>query len=270
MADENQEATEQSAPTNETVAPEQTQEQTATETTDEGHQQAKTAGEVQEDGDKGDKPVKRLDGPLQQRIDQLTKARREAERKAAALEIELEQIRKGSQKPEGNGPENPEQPKNLDELIERQVEQRLQQRTYQQRVNDWGKAGSDEFRDFNERCNLLADLGAGDRPDFMQIVTDPTTIPNGHRVVAALADDPNEAARILALPTHTMSAELARFAEKLNAKPKGNALSRAPAPIKPINGTAKPSEEPTSDDAEEEWFRKRAVQRAQRKTARSL
>ena len=119
--------------------------------------------------------------------------------------------------------------------------------TAKSRTDGLLKAGNTEYKDFTDRCNVVASLGAGDRPDFMQIVTDPEVIPDGHKIIAQLADNPDEAARILALPTVQMTAALVKFqaeASKVTPKP----ISAAPPPIKTIDGTARTDTEPKDSD----------------------
>lgn len=110
--------------------------------------------------------------------------------------------------------------------------------------------GHKDYKDFDERCTVVASLGAGDRPDFMQIVIDSDIIGNGAKVIALLADKPDEAARILALPTVQMTAALVKF-EAENAKaaaPVLKPLSAAPAPIRTIDGISKGNDEPSEKD----------------------
>jgi len=273
VADENQ-IQEQTAPENTPVETQQTEQPTEQQVA-EGQTQPES-GEQQATAP--EKPA-RIHSTIQARMDQLTKARREAEREAAALKIELERYKTGNQsKPADGATETPErtterQPPD-DVVIQQRAEQLYRQRLYQERVNSTLSAGNKDYPDFTERCNVVASLGAGDNPTFMEIVTDPMIVPDGHKVIASLADDPNEAARILALPPVAMSAELARYAARVDtpAKPNGKAapaVSKAPPPIKPLTGSAKASDEPSSDDSDDEWFRKRAAQRQQRR-GRSL
>jgi hypothetical protein len=201
-----------------------------------------------------EKPVKKVD-PLQKRIDTLTRARHDAERERDELRAELAKVKQ----PTATETAASEEP-DLDTLAERKAEQIVANREFAKKVNTWAEAGKKEFKEeFNEKCNFLADLGAAKRPDFMHIITDTDLIKDGHKVVVALADDPEEAERILSLSPVKMSAALVKFADKIG-KPKAKPLSNAPEPIKPINGTAKASDEPTDKDSEDEWFRKREAQ----------
>ncbi len=103
---------------------------------------------------------------------------------------------------------------------------------------------------------MIDSLGATERPEFVQIVTG---MADGARVVAALADTPEEAQRILQLPPLVMAQELAKMSLKI-AAPRSASISGAPPPIKPIDGAARTNEEPSDDDPQEAWFAKRAKQ----------
>lgn len=240
-----------------TSAPEAQTEAPAAETAEAPEGADATAAEAA-DGTQAEehpKPAKKAN-PYQSRIDELTKIRREQERRIA----ELEARQQAEPEPETGQDAAPTQA-DFEALVARKAAEIDQQRQMQGRLNAWLQAGHAEFADeFDGKCNTLASLGAGERPEFMQLVTDPDIIQDGHKLVAALADDPTEALRILALPPVQMSAALVKYAGKINA-PKAKPLSSAPAPIKPLDGTARGSDEPGPNDSEADWFRKREAQR---------
>lgn len=273
MADETEVSQGTPAPENEKPVVETQQAEQTEERTEQPAAEAEGAEHTPEGGESEQKPV-RIHSSIQARMDQLTKARREAEREAASLRLKLAQYESGTKPSEGgDGAAAPttQQP-DIETLANQRAQELYRQRIRQERVNSVLSAGNTEYKDFTERCNVVAQLGGADSPDFMAIVTDPSIVPDGHKVIAALADDPNEAARILSLPSVAMSAELARFAERVGkpASP-GKQVSRAPAPIRPIAGAAKASDEPSPDDPEDDWFRKREAQRAARaQVGRSL
>lgn len=126
------------------------------------------------------------------------------------------------------------------------------------------KAGRTEFKDFDDRCNMIASLGAGDRGDFMQIMTDPTIITDGQKVIAQLADNPDEAARILALPTVQMTAALVKFQAESSKSAPARPLSNAPAPIRTIDGVSKGNDEPSDKDDMKTYAAKYQAQQAAR------
>jgi hypothetical protein len=86
--------------------------------------------------------------------------------------------------------------------------------------------GRAEFPDFDARSEAVVELGGRDRPDFALALA---RIPDAHRAVAKLAEDPDEAVRILALPTAQMNLALVKLATKAAAKAT-DAKSPAPKP----------------------------------------
>jgi hypothetical protein len=136
------------------------------------------------------------------------------------------------------------------------AEQIVARREFEGRAGKTFEAGNKEFgaAEFAEKCNVVANMGFGDRADFMEIVTDPDIIPDGHKLLSALADDPDEAQKIARLPPAKMAAALVRY--QSNMKQPEKPISSAPAPIKPIGGTAKPSA-PTDTDDIKAWMAKR-------------
>ncbi len=193
----------------------------------------------------------------QDRINELTaqktkerQAREAAEAKLAALQPKEEAEQAPAFKPE-----------QFEALIEQEAGRRVAQRDFERRSKAWIAAGNKEFgaSEFMEKCNEVAALGAGESAEFMQLITDADVIPDGHKVVAALADHPEEAQRILSLDPVRMAAALTKFAStaKLPEKP----LSSAPAPIKPIGGTAKAST-PNDNEPIGEWMAKRRAELA--------
>ncbi len=97
--------------------------------------------------------------------------------------------------------------------------------------------GKEEFSDFEGKMTLLRDLGVIG-PANVTVAEAAMATGDGHKVLYALGQDTEEAARIAGLPPVQMGVELAKLAAKLNAKPKAE-ISRAPAPISPLGGIAK-------------------------------
>jgi hypothetical protein len=89
-----------------------------------------------------------------------------------------------------------------------------------------------------------------DNPVFMQAVT---SMDDGHKVVAQLAENPQKAIEILSLPPVAMAVALARYASSTPA-PKPPPVSTAPKPVKPIAGAAKVDPDLTKA-SDSEWYR---------------
>lgn len=176
----------------------------------------------------------------QDRLDEKTRKQRDAERRADEAEARLAAIAP----PEAN----PEQ--DLDNLVEQRAEALLAKRDYDKKAQAWLTAGQKDYgkETFNEMCSDVSDMGAGDSRFFMSLVTDPEIIPDGHKVIAALRESPDETQRIMALDPVKMAAALTRFAATNSAKAPEAPISQAPAPIRPIGGSAKPSGPDDSQD----------------------
>lgn len=87
-----------------------------------------------------------------------------------------------------------------------------------------------------EKTNIVGQLGATESPAFMRAIV---SVPDGHRVVAALADNPERVVALLGMDPVEMAAEMGRMAGEL-AAPKPRTISNAPRPVAPINGRPQP------------------------------
>ena len=92
-------------------------------------------------------------------------------------------------------------------------------------------AGRDEFgvKAFDQASQAVADDFGPAVGLFIEALHE---LPDSHKVIMHLAANPDIAEAIAVMPPHRMGAALAREAAKLAPKPK--AISKAPAPIKPI------------------------------------
>lgn len=147
----------------------------------------------------------------------------------------------------------------LDRLVDQRATVLVEQRETQARSTAWIAAGNADFPDFTERCNTLADLGAGSNAAFMAAVS---KIGAAHKVVAELASNPGEAVRVLALPPVDMAVELAAMSYRIGAaQPPPKPTTQAPPPIRPITGTARAEPDPSKMDGDEylRWFREQRV-----------
>lgn len=218
------------------------------------------AAEATPEAPAADKP-KRIPW-YQTRIDEITRARRRAEQERDEL------LAKATSAPEPAEPDGRVDPSQFEELIEQRAEAKLVERQVKARTDGVMKAGHKEYgqAEFNEKCNEVAAMGAGDSREFMQIITDPDIIPDGHKLIVALADDPDEAERILALRNEPMkmAAALTRFASQ--AKAPETPVSKAPRPITPIGGTARVTAPADTDDIKA-WMAKRNESAWDRKKA---
>jgi len=234
---------------------------------------ASTSDAPKPDGEpKADDPPRIKKSPYQARIDALTREREEAKRLADAAKKEAELYKamaEGKAPVADDGTPAPARQEFASkEAFEAAVAAEAQRRAAaamaQQRTTGFIKAGEAEYKDFTDRCNVVASLGAGDRPDFMEIITDPSVLPDGHKVIAQLAENPEEAARILALPPLAMAAALVKFQADNSKSAPSRPISSAPPPIKPIDAVSKGNDEPSEKDSMEEYARKYRAKQASR------
>lgn len=192
---------------------------------------------------------------FQTRIDELTRQKHDAAREAQEAKAKLAAIE--SAQPEPNDPSKPVfTPEAFNDAVKAEARRLATIEAMQTRTNNWVNTGNKEYGEagFSEMCNEVARMGAGDSPDFMALVTDPDVIPDGHKVIAAMRDNPEEAQRILAMPPVKMAAALTRFST--TAKPVDKPVSQAPKPIQTIGGTAK-SSAPADNEDIKAWMAKR-------------
>lgn len=229
--------TEETATDDAVEAAETPAEETATETTE----AAPASAEATEEAPKPE-PEKKPSA-VDRRIAQLTARLAAESERAAKAQRDLEALRAMTAK---EGEPNPAAtPRDVEAEIIRRAEMLNAQREHQKATATWLKAGRTEFPDFDDKSGVLASLGAVEKPAFLEAVV---ALPNGHRLVPMLADDPDEAMRILDLPPLRMAAELGRLAEKAGAAPKPKSVSNAPAPVAPVNGRAKREWNLSDDD----------------------
>lgn len=204
------------------------------------------AADADAEGDEGEdeepKPRRRdwRDRQLEKRAKQLDEAKREADEAKA----EAARLRELFAKPEGERTQA--EAEELRRSLRKEVEQEVRGEQYFQRINEGANRlfedGAKQFgKTWGSRVNAAAELFGEEiakRPDFLETVID---LENGPAVYHELAGDPDKLDAILAMPPHKSALALAKLSEELKAKsaPKPKALSRAPAPIKPLDKPAK-------------------------------
>lgn len=237
----------QAQPEGETVA---NQETATTENLNEHDQNREQHNEAQEGDESGERqqaseeqreekpkqPKKPLSWEMK-RIHEETNKRRELEQKFEEAQKELERLRKGTT---SEAPETPQTP-DIDTIANQRAQQLVEQREYQKKVNAWDAAGAKEFgrEDFNNSCDLIASLMDQKQTySFMQTITDPEIVEDGHKIVMALAENPEEAERILRLPPVKQALELNKLSAKIK-QPTPKPVSKVPPPVDPVKGSPK-------------------------------
>jgi hypothetical protein len=160
-------------------------------------------------------------------------AERERQQQAAELEFYRRQAQ-GQQQAQ----ETPEQQAvRYRQEVRGEVEAQL-------RTERFHAEGGAQYGDWSAKCKDLVDMGAD--PHFAQLLVE---MPEGVRVAAALADDPDAVERISKIGTERGRAiALGKYAATIEGGSNGASaptraaapVSRAPAPIRPVTGRAAP------------------------------
>jgi hypothetical protein len=214
---------------------------------------------------------------FQKRIDELTAARRDAERREAALNDRLMGLL------EQQRPTEPEKPTGkpvlesfesyedyTEALTDWKVDQKLTQVEQRRQAETAAETAAREQAEFNSRVQKTA----AKAPEVLELVNDATlpvsaamasvikTVENGPDVLIYLGSNREEAARIAQLPAHLAAYEMGRLSTALTPveKPKRN---QPPAPITPLGGGSAASVEPEAmTDAQfNTWRRAQIAQR---------
>lgn len=226
--------------TEETAAPEGVTEESAAPVEGAATEQkpAETPTTDKPEGEKpeGEKKVSAID----RRIAQLTArlANEAAERQRGARELEALRAMLAAKEGGEKAPEPPAQPEDRQAAIRAEAERIVAQQRMQEATNSWLKAGYSDFgkEEFDAKSGVLAQLGATEKQGFLEALVG---LENGHKVVPMLADDQDEAMRILELPPLRMAAELGKLAAKASIPAPKPSVSKAPPPNAPVKGGAK-------------------------------
>lgn len=215
----------------------------ATPEQDTGTEEAGLADDTGEEAE--EQPTKRVPW-FQKRIDEVTRAKYEAQREADYWRGRAEGRDSPQEKQAQVGPPDRwEDPEGHDRWLIEQAALQFEQRHRQQTV----------FQTFEERAAKVR----ATKPDFDSVVTNPDImITNdmaaviresdlGPEVAYHLGTNPAEAQRIAALPPHRQAAELGRIEAALSAPPAVSSKPIPPAPPPTVggisSGLSKPLEE---------------------------
>lgn len=221
---------------------------------------------------------------VQERINELTARRHEAERLAGTERTAREAAEAKAaellvQMSKGTNPETPPvvalagKPNMTQEEIDKLVNNRAAELA---RANDFNKAcdnvadtGKKDFKDWDEaikNLNLVGALGPNTNIDFLETALE---LKDPHKILHHLGKNLDEAERIVKLPPKKMALEMARIEASMNA-PQPPAppapISQAPAPVITLGGAAKPGSKSIDDPdlSTEEFMAMRAQQAAER------
>lgn len=249
----------------ETYSAEQDVKQEAPESTDAKEEVKAEAEQPAGEPDGKEAETKKDDGVpewAKRRFGELTKQRAEAERRAQALELELQQIRSGSQQQptqEYQGAAHAYQQSETDTyaLAQKIADTQL----FNQRCDQIYESGTKEFNDFDAALGNFQMLGGLPRA----LVEAAEATGNPAKVIYELGKNPDEAMRIMNLPPVRMGVELAKRA---NASPAPKPISKAPAPISPVDGGKRMPDGLADDLDDREWIMRRQKEVEARRASR--
>lgn len=200
-------------------APEEETQVKAEEVTDEVEE---TEEETQQE------EVKAEDTEFEKRIARLAYEKRTAEKQNRILQERLDRL-------EGKAPALTKDAE-IQEQVERRAAQLTATNAYNSKANEIYQAGLKEYPDFEVKLTGLRELG-GVSPELVEAAVE---VGDPQKIIYYLSKNLDEAERIVSMKPHQMGAALGRIAAKLAAQvtpPK--AVSKVPAPIKPIAGKGK-------------------------------
>lgn len=181
-------------------------------------------------------PEKKEDQPWYiKEIGKLRAEKRAAHEQSEALLSELAKVKQAAPKNEPKPDAKPESTlteAEIDRRVTLKAQEIADKKAFDDKCNQAYEAGKQEFADFDDSLRTFAALG-GMKPDVLDIATE---LKDGHRVLYELGRNPDETLRILALPEKKMAIELARMEANLN---KGKPVSKAPPPIRTVDGKGK-------------------------------
>lgn len=201
-----------------------------------------------------DQPKKEVPEWATRRFGELTAAKKDAERRALEAEQRYQQLQ--AQQSQGEAQPQPVHA-NVDALArvyaESIADEKIKQQEFNRSLKSIEDNGRQEFGDeFDRSISNLGMAGVGG-VDFLHVLG---SLPNPAKVVHWLGRPENmeEAVRIGSLSPVQMAIELAQLAPKA-AKEVARPVSRAPAPITPIDGSVSAGGEPKLGTLE--WFEHR-------------
>jgi len=160
---------------------------------------------------------------FQTRINQVTAEKHEAIRRAEAAEARLREEK----------PITDESGKSYTQAdIDRLAEQKANLREFNRKCDAVYDAGKSEYSDFDDAVKTLGTAGVM-HGDFLETVTDS---PESHKLIYHLGQNPEEALRIAQLPPTKQAREIVRLEASLSKPAAQKPISKAAAPIRPIDG----------------------------------
>lgn len=253
-----------------------------------GQGTAQTEGQ-QQDGQQGQEQQQQRDEQgrfkpgVQKRIDELTRQRHDAERRASELEQRLQQLQSGAQT-SGQVPATKPDPRQFEDYGEyvaaltkyeaaqllgqrdqqqaqalQQQRQQLTQQAEQTRAEVWTErqaAARTTLPDYDQVMSAAANVHVSQAVQEALLDSD-----RGPELAYHLAKNPAEAQRLNGLSPRQVDREIGRLEERLS-RPVPPPVSKAPPPLKPLTGSGAATK-PEAQMTDAEWL---AARRSQRTT----
>lgn len=204
---------------------------------------------------------------FQRRIDELTREKYEARRESENLKARLAAL-EAQAVPNQTDKANPTpakamSPAEQEAMITARAEEKARMMEFTKDCNKIYENGTKSFDDFGKSIEAFNQLGGLNTPQGANLVAASMETDEPHKVLYALSKDLDEASRLMSLPPIRQAAALIKFANNLATKP---SKSKAPAPIKPLNGNADSTRNMEDDSMDmAEWIATRERQLAERR-----
>lgn len=218
-----------------------------------------------------DQPGVQLPPWVKPRLGQLSREKHELNRRLQELEARINNGQPaGTPAPSGEPAAAPAAmnghggaPMNNDQ-VQQAAAQMLAVQTFNKNCTDLYNKGKEEVPGFEQSIENFKMLGGLEQ--HLPLVEAVTALPGGHKVLAHLGQNLEEAMRVTSLPPMQMVMEIARLEQKLGQAPAAPRPSNAPAPINPLTSVAAPAA-PGPDDKGK--FKDQVEYRAWRKAQRA-
>ncbi len=196
------------------------------------------------DGQQGDESKEKPKTRFQERIDELTASRREAERRAAAAEARAAELARKLQPP---GPQASLEEQD-DYRLRKVLNETRAEELHNEAITAKAEAAQRTYDTFAAKAEAVADRMPGLVDKFVSLpevsqamATFVAESDKGAEVAFALANNPQEATRIARLSPLHQGIELARLEGRLSAAPAIRKVSTAPSPAPTVSGNPSPA-----------------------------
>lgn len=219
----------------------------ATETAEGSDKPAEVGAENTQTDEKKEKKVPKW---LQERVNQATLEKHAETRKRLMAEDQVRALTEElAKRPKAEKNEDVAQPVKAgysEDEVDRRATEKAKEiantNAFTVKCNAIFDKGVEDYSDFKEVLGNFNMLG-GMNKDFLETVTELDDAP---AIIHALGSDPEEASRIMALKPSKMAIELSRMERDL-ASGKQKPVSKAPAPIRPVDARGAAAEKGLED-----------------------